>query len=96
MTRKDNVARPKITVRGKAQEVGVKELDKSTVHMLGIKTDVQVLSPQDLQLVQYIQETCDLGDFEPMNQRYGPMSGISTGQRMIRAYNLGLLAQKHA
>ena len=94
MTRKDIVATPKKTMQGKAQEVGAKELDKTTVHMLGIRPDTQVMSLADLQLVQHIQDTHDLADFNPMNHRYGPMSGISIGQRMIRAYRLGLLAQK--
>lgn len=76
-----------------AQEVGVKKLDKTTVHMLGIRPDTQVMSLTHLQVVQHIQDTHDLADFNPMNHKYGPMSGISIGQRTIRAYRLGLLAQ---
>ena len=82
MTRKDNVARPAKT----------QDLDKATIHMLGIKTDAQVLSSEELKLVQQIKDTCDLTDFTLMNQKYGPMSGISIWQRMIRAYRLGLLS----
>ena len=68
MTRKDNVARPAKT----------QDLDKATIHMLGIKPDAQVLSSEELKLVQQIKDTCDLTDFTPMNQKYGPMSGIFT------------------
>ena len=81
MTRKDNVAKP----------TNKRDLDKATIHMLGIKPDAQVLSSEELELVQQIKGTCDLTDFTPMNQKYGPMSGISIGQRLIRAYRLGLL-----
>lgn len=87
MTRKDNVSRLKTS--------GAQDLDKATIYMLGIKPDAQVLSPEDLELVQQIKNNHDMTDFTPMNQKYGPMSGISVGQRMIRAYKLGLLLPLH-
>lgn len=87
MTRKDKV-------RGStASEKPSKapELDKSTMTMLKIKPDAVVLTDMDRTLLAHIHETCDLTDCTPMNNRYGPLSGISIGERIIRAYRLGLL-----
>ena len=94
MTREYKKAGPRLTATGRQQEVGVAQLDKSTVNMLNVKADADVLSPGEWALVEHIKATCNLRDFKPFNVQYGPVSGISTGQRLIRAYDLGLLPAK--
>ena len=70
------------------------EMDPSSKRSLGIKEDRAVLTPADLELVRQIQRDHDLEDFTATNYKYGPCGGISTGQRLIRAYKLGLLTAK--
>lgn len=33
-------------------------------------------------------------DVTPMNTKYGPISGMSEGERLLRAYRLGLLIRR--
>ena len=88
MTRKDKV---RGSTASKKVAGDTLELDKSTMTMLKIKPDAVALTNVDRTLLAHIHETCDLTDCTPMNNRYGPLSGISIGQRIIRAYRLGLL-----
>lgn len=80
---------------GRKREVGIRELDSTTARMLNIPSQKKQYVPEDMRkLLQHIHEVFDLDDFTPMNTKYGPHSGISSNERLIRAYNFGLLRKK--
>lgn len=84
-----------IAATGRRREVGIAKLDGTTAKMLNIPKDKdRIKSEADKQLLQHVKATHDLSDFSPMNACYGPHSGISEGERLIRAYKLGLLRPK--
>lgn len=84
----------KIKTHAEEKEVLRGEMDPSSKRSLGIKEDRDVMTPAELELVRKIIQDYDLEDFTALNYAYGPCGGISTGQRLTRAYNLGLLTAK--
>ena len=84
----------KIKTHAEEKEVLQGEMDPSSKRSLGIKEDRAVLTSTELELVRKIRQDYDLGDFTATNYKYGPCGGISIGQRLIRAYKLGLLTAK--
>lgn len=84
----------KIKTHAEEKEVLRGEMDPSSKRSLGIKEDRAVMTPAELELVCEIRRDHDLEDFTATNYKYGPCGGISIGQRLIRAYKLGLLTAK--
>ena len=84
----------KIKTHAEEKEMLRGEMDQSSKNSLGIKEDRAVLTPAELELVRDIKQKHDLEDFTALNYKYGPCGGISIGQRLIRAYKLGLLTAK--
>lgn len=84
----------KIKTHAEEKQAGHGELDRTFQRSLGIKEDKDVLTEDQRELVRRIHEMYDLRDFTATNNRYGPASGISRGERLIRAYELGLLRPK--
>lgn len=84
----------KIKTHAEEKEMLRGEMDPSSKRSLGIKEDRAVMTPAELELVRQIRQEHDLEDFTATNYKYGPCGGISIGQRLIRAYKLGLLTAK--
>ena len=84
----------KIKTGVKEKEAGAPDLDPSSQRALGIRRDKDVLSAEQQALVRKIRSEFVLTDFTTTNNAYGPASGISPGERLIRAYKLGLLRAK--
>ena len=86
----------KLSAFGRKRQVGLEDVQfgKTAKRMLCIPEDEDRLTTEDRLLVDRIRRTHDLSDYGPGNQRYGPHSGMSPGERLIRAYNLGLLVRR--
>lgn len=81
----------KVKTHAEEKEVGQGGMDASSQKSLGIKSDKDVLTEQQMVLVRDIKRSYDLRDFTATNNKYGPASGLSPGERLLRAYKLGLL-----
>ena len=81
----------KIKTHAEEREVTQGGLDPSSQRSLGVKRDKDVLSAEQQALVAEISQEYDLTDFTFTNAYYGPCNGICRGERLIRAYKLGLL-----
>lgn len=77
------------TAHGRKKEVGVQMMNAQVARMLNIPNK----NPSELQqeTLDHIGSTYDLSDFQPMNSKYGPISGMTDWERLLRAYDLGLL-----
>ena len=73
---------------------GLQQLSPGIKRILSIPEDKDRLSQEDWELVDRIKGEFDLSQYSPGNHRFGPHCGISPGERLIRAYKLGLLVQK--
>ncbi len=82
-----------VTQLGRKKEVGVRTLDSTTARMLNIPTKKKPDAGQ-ADLLRRIEATMDLSDFTPMNSKYGPVSGMAEWERLIRAYEMGLLRMR--
>ena len=93
MTKPDGM---KLSAFGRKRQVGLEDsqFGKTAKRMLCIPEDEDRLTAEDWLLVDRIRRTHDLSDYGPGNQRFGPHSGMSPGERLIRAYNLGLLVRR--
>ncbi len=84
----------KIKTHAEEKEARSGGLDESSQKHLKIKNDKDVLTEDERAIVKDIVEKHDLRDFTVTNNSYGPASGLSRGQRLIRAHGLGLLRLK--
>lgn len=80
------------TQQGRIKEVGVKQMDRQAAKMLNISTKKPTRDQEDL--LGYIMVMFETGDVTPMNSKYGPISGMTEWERLIRAYEFGLLTEK--
>lgn len=85
-----------VTAGGRQREVGVRAsgLDAVVRRQLNIPLDRDRLTPDDRALLAEVHRTHDTDDVTPMNVAYGPISGMSEGERVLRAYRLGLLRER--
>lgn len=86
----------KLSAFGRKRQVGITEsqLSSQMKRDLNIPEDEDRLTEEEWLLVDGIRRTHDLSDYSPGNQRFGPHCGMSPGERLIRAYNLGLLVRR--
>ena len=86
----------KLSAAGRKQEVGVQTetLDPTVRRSLNIPLDRERLSASDMALLKEVRANYYTEDVTPMNAKYGPISGISEGERLLRAYRLGLLSPR--
>lgn len=61
---------------------------------LNIPLDKDRLSDKDIEDLAEVRRTHHTEDVTPMNNKYGPISGMSEGERLLRAYRLGLLIRR--
>lgn len=85
----------RLTEAGRRQEVGVQKqaLDATVRRQLNIPLDSERLGEEDRSLLRRVREEFDTRDVTPMNSKYGPISGMSEGERVLRAYRMGLLTR---
>ncbi|RYZ25398.1 MAG: hypothetical protein EOP01_10410 [Propionibacteriaceae bacterium] len=83
----------KLAATGRKQEVGGlrQALDSATRRSLNVVPDAARLSEAERGLLEEVGRDHDTEDVTPMNARYGPISGMSEGERVLRAYRMGLL-----
>lgn len=74
--------------------LGLRELSPGIKRILNIPEDKDCLTQADWELVERIQSECDMTKYSAGEVRFGPHCGMSPGQRLIRAYQFGLLQQK--
>lgn len=86
----------KLTAAGRRQEVGLttETLNATVRRSLNVPLDKDRLSQNDKEELDEVRRTHETDDVTPMNAKYGPISGMSEGERLLRAYRLGLLVRR--
>ncbi len=77
------------TQMGRKKEVGLQRMDRQAEMLLSIPKKKPTEAQQEL--LDHIGSTFDLTDFTPMNSKYGPTSGMTAWERLIRAFQMDLL-----
>ena len=80
------------TELGRKKEVGLKKMDSQAAKMLNVPS--RKPSQKEQELLDHIQDCFDTTEVTPMNTKYGPISGMTEWERLIRAYDFGLLLPK--